>query len=268
MSDGVATGYREIRLVVAGPVAELVLARPAARNAMTDAMGAEVAHAVAAINASATVRVVLMRGEGEAFSAGGDFAMLAQRARATPDENRVAMRGFYASFLTVRALRVPTVAVIAGSAIGAGLCLAMACDLRLAASHVKLAASFVRVGLHPGMGATWLLPRLVGPAIAAELLLTGRAIDAAEALRIGLVNQVHAAEALDGAAWALARELAAAAPLAVARTKATLAGALERTMDDALACEAEAQALDFGTADLGEALQAAAERRAPTFRGS
>jgi enoyl-CoA hydratase/carnithine racemase len=267
MSDGAATGYQEIRLVVDGPVAELVLARPAARNAMTDAMGIEIAHAVAAINGNAAVRVVLVRGDGEAFSAGGDFAMLAERARATEAENRMTMRRFYASFLTVRAVRVPTIAVIAGSAIGAGLCLALACDLRLAASHVKLAASFVRVGLHPGMGATWMLPRLVGPAIAAELLLTGRAIDAPEALRIGLVNQVHAADALDGAAWALAREIAAAAPLAVAQTKATLAGALERTLDDALAREADAQAIDFGTADLGEALQAAAQRRTPTFRG-
>jgi enoyl-CoA hydratase len=162
---------------------------------------------------------------------------------------------------------VPTIAVIAGPAIGAGLCLALACDLRLAASSVTLAASFVRLGLHPGMGATWLLPRLVGPAMAAELLLTGRAVAADEALRIGLVNQVHAPDALDGAARALAAQIAGAAPLAVAQTKATLAGALERPLEDALAREADAQAIDFATADLAEALAAVATRRPPQFRG-
>jgi enoyl-CoA hydratase/carnithine racemase len=260
--------YREIRLVLGGPVAELVLARPASRNAMTDGMGAEIQQAVVEINAQAAVRVVLVRGDGESFSAGGDLAMLAARARLTELENRTAMRRFYDSFLAVRDIHVPTIAVIAGPAIGAGLCLALACDLRLAASGVKLAASFVRVGLHPGMGATWMLPRLVGPAVAADLLLSGRAVDADEALRLGLVNQVHAPDALNAAAHALATQIAAAAPLAVAQTKASLADALERTLDEALAREADAQAIDFGTADLNEALEAISQRRPPSFHGS
>ena len=259
--------YREVRLVTGGEIAELVLARPAARNAMTDAMAAEIERAVGELNADAVVRVVLLRGDGEAFSAGGDLAMLAARARLTEDENRDGMRRFYAGFLAVRAIRVPTIAVIAGPAIGAGLCLALACDLRLMAAGAKLAASFVRLGLHPGMGATYLLPRLIGPAAAAELLLTGRPVDAEEALRLGLVNQVHARDALDAAARALAAQIATAAPLAVAQTKATLASALERGLEDALAREADAQAVDFGTADLAEALQAAAARRPPRFQG-
>lgn len=259
--------YQEIRLVKGGDIAELVLSRPAARNAMTDAMGAEVARAVGELNADPAVRVVLVRGDGEAFSAGGDLAMLAARARLTEVENRVAMRRFYDDFLTVRALRVPTIAVIAGPAIGAGLCFALACDLRVAGAGVKLAASFVRVGLHPGMGASLLLPRLIGRAAATELLLTGRAVEAEEALRLGLVNQIHARDALDVAARALAAQVASAAPLAVAQTKATLAAALERDLDAALEREAAAQAIDFATADLREALQAAAERRLPRFRG-
>jgi enoyl-CoA hydratase len=261
------TGYHEIRVVMGGEIAELVLSRPAARNAMTDAMGAEIERAVAELNADAGVRVVLVRGDGEAFSAGGDLAMLAARARLTEDDNRDGMRRFYAKFLAVRAIRVPTIAVIAGPAIGAGLCFALACDLRLAAAGATLAASFVRVGLHPGMGATYLLPRLIGPAAAAELLLTGRPVDADEALRLGLVNQVHARDGLDAAARALAAQIVAAAPQAVAQTKATLAGALDRDLDEALAREADAQAVDFGTADLAEALQAAAARRPPRFQG-
>ncbi len=257
--------YREIRVVTGGEIAELVLLRPQARNAMTDAMGAEVRRAVDELNADAAARVVLVRGEGEAFSAGGDFSMLAARAQLPEAENRLAMRAFYADFLSVRALRVPTVAVIAGPAIGAGLCFALACDLRVAAAGVKMAASFVRLGLHPGMGATFLLPRLCGPGAAADLLLTGRAIEAEEALRLGLVNQVHARDVLDVAARALAAQIASAGPLAVAQTKATLAAAVERELESALEREAAAQAVDFGTADFREALQAAAERRAPHF---
>ena len=257
--------YREIRVVTGAEIAELVLLRPQARNAMTDAMGAEVRHAVDALNADAVARVVLVRGDGEAFSAGGDFSMLAARAQLPEAENRVAMRTFYADFLSVRALRVPTIAVIGGPAIGAGLCFALACDLRVAAAGVKLAASFVRLGLHPGMGATFLLPRLCGPAAAADLLLTGRAIEAEEALRLGLVNQVHPRDELDVAARALAAQIAAAGPLAVTQTKATLAAAVERELESALEREAAAQAVDFGTADFREALQAAAERRPPRF---
>jgi enoyl-CoA hydratase/carnithine racemase len=262
--------YREIRVEIggdAGEIGELILARPHARNAMTDAMGAEILLAVAELNDRASLRAVLVRGDGEAFSAGGDFAMLAERARDGEAENRAAMRAFYASFLSVRALRVPSIAVIAGPAIGAGLCLALACDLRVASANAKLAASFVRLGLHPGMGATFLLPRLIGPAAAADLLLTGRSVDAYEALRLGLVNQVHAADALDAAARALAAQIAGAGPLAVAQTKANLDSALERDLDSALEREAAAQAVNFTSADLKEALDAIRERRPPHFRG-
>jgi enoyl-CoA hydratase/carnithine racemase len=259
--------YSEIQVFDDGEIAELVLARPAARNAMTDAMGAEIQRAVGELNARPGLRVVLVRGQGEAFSAGGDFAMLAERAEHGEPENRVAMRAFYASFLSVRALRVPTIAVIGGPAIGAGLCFALACDLRVCASSARLAASFVRLGLHPGMGATFFLPRLIGATAAADLLLTGRSVDADEALRLGLVSQVHPREALDAAARTLAAQIAGAGPIAVAQTKLTLQGAFERDLDGALEREADAQAADFETVDLQEALQALAERRPPRFRG-
>jgi enoyl-CoA hydratase len=162
---------------------------------------------------------------------------------------------------------VPTVAILHGAAVGAGLCFAMACDLRVAAEGTKLGVNFVRVGLHPGMGATWLLPRLVGPARATELLLTGRTLDADEALAIGLVHQVHAEGALEEAVRALVEQIAAGAPIAVAQTKSTLLGSSDRTLDETLLEEARAQAIDFGTEDLKEALQAFSERRAPRFEG-
>ncbi len=260
--------YQEIRLVKGVGIGELVLSRPASRNAMTDAMGAEIARAVDELNADAKVRAVLVRGEGEAFSAGGDWEMLLERSRRPEAENRIAMKGFYANFLAVRRLRAPTIAVIGGPAIGAGLCFAMACDLRVAAVGATLAASFVRLGLHPGMGASFLLPRLIGTAAATELLLTGRAVDADEALRLGLVNQVHRRDALDVAARALAAQITTAAPIAVAQTKATLVAAVDRELEATLEREAAAQAIDFATADLTEALAAAAERRPPRFSGT
>lgn len=259
--------YREIRLDLSAPIASLWLARPDSRNAMTQAMGAEIEQAVHEINAASDVRVLVVRGEGKSFSAGGDFQMLQERALASEVENRAAMQRFYRSFLAVRAVRVPTIAVLQGAAMGAGLCFAMACDLRIAAKKTKLGVNFVRVGLHPGMGATWLLPRLVGPSRATELLLTGRTLEAEEAAVMGLVHQVHEPDMLEGAALSLAGEIVSAAPVAVAQTKATLLGSFDRTLDGALEEEARAQAVDFGTQDLKEAIAAFTDKRKPGFSG-
>jgi enoyl-CoA hydratase len=260
-------GYQEIRLEPSEPIAQLYLARPESRNAMTEAMGAEVVRAVQEINALPGVRVLIVRGEGKSFSAGGDFRMLEERAQASEDANRVSMRRFYRSFLSVRAVRAPTLAVLHGAAVGAGLCFAMACDLRIAATGTKLGVNFVKVGLHPGMGATWLLPRLVGPSRATELLLTGRTVEADEALAIGLVHEVHPPETLEEAARALAEQVASSAPVAVAQAKATLLGSFDRTLDEVLAEEASAQAVDFGTEDLREAIRAFSDKRTPRFIG-
>jgi enoyl-CoA hydratase len=258
--------YQHIRLST-GEIGELVLARPDVRNAMIADMGVEIERAVDEINAS-NMRVLIVRGEGKGFSAGGDFKMIEARTQASKAENEPAMRRFYGAFLSIRNVRVPTIAVLHGAAIGAGLCFAMACDLRVAAADAKLGVNFVRIGLHPGMGATYLLPRLVGPAAAAELLLTGRTIDAAEALRIGLVSRVlPSPEAALADAHALATEIATAAPIPVTQVKVTLQNALERNLAEALATEAAAQAVDFTTEDLKEAIRAFGEKQTPTFSG-
>jgi enoyl-CoA hydratase len=259
--------YLECKLDLNAPIAKLWLARPGSRNAMSESMGLELERAVDELNAHREVRVVLLEGEGGTFSSGGDFTMLERRANATQEENRLAMRRFYASFLSVRSLRVPSIAVLRGAAMGAGLCLAAACDLRVAAEETKLGANFVRVGLHPGLGGSWLLPRLIGVGPATELILTGRTIDADEALHLGLVNQVHPSDALEEAAQRLAESIAQAAPIAVAQAKATLAGALPDHLDAALDREAGAQAVDFSTEDLREAIAAFAEKRPPRFMG-
>lgn len=250
-----------------GPVSRIVLDRPDKQNAMTAEMGRLVSEAVATLNASREPRVVLVEGEGRAFCAGGDFSLIDENSKKSPEDNRRDMIGFYSSFLSVARLSVPSVAVLHGATVGAGLCLAMACDVRLCASEAKLGANFVRVGLHPGMGCTLLLPRLVGPAKAAELILSGRLIDGAEAERIGLVNLAVPRAELRARVDALVGEITSAAPVAVAQAKETLVAPLLAALDATLEREAACQALDFTTADLREAVSAFREARAPAFQG-
>jgi enoyl-CoA hydratase/carnithine racemase len=257
--------YQHVQIEVTGHVAELRLNRPEQRNAMSPAMGDEVERAVAELNGRDEVRAVVVRGNGKAFSSGGDFSLLKRCCDRTPDENRRTMRRFYESYLSILALRAPSIAAIHGHALGAGLCFALACDLRLAADTAQLGMTFVKVGLHPGMGGTHLLTRAVGPAWAAELFLTGRVMAAEQALRIGLVNAVHPAAELVRAAQALAAEIASAAPVAVAQTKATLRQ--ERSLAEALDREAYCQAVDYATADMTESVAAFREKRAPAFTG-
>jgi enoyl-CoA hydratase/carnithine racemase len=177
------------------------------------------------------------------------------------------MSAFYRLFLSVRELPQPTVAAIQGAAIGAGLAVALACDLRIAARDARLGLNFNRLGIHPGMGSTWTLPRLVGPAHAADLLLTGRIVDGAEAERMGLVNRAVARDDVVPQALALAAEIAAGAPGPVRATRRALERSLSSSLDEQLDYEAEQQAICYESADLGEGLAAARERRTPRFTG-
>ncbi len=257
-----------------GDVAVLTLNDPERRNAMTEAMGRALADAVRGLAADASVRAALLTGAGRAFSAGGDLDMIESKARAgvaqpggdVRETHRRFMREFYGLFLGVRELPCPTIAAIQGAALGAGLCVALACDLRIAARDAKLGLNFTRLGIHPGMGATWTLPRLVGPARAAEILFTGRIFDGAEAERIGLVNRAVPGAEVRSAALELAREVAAAAPLAVRGAKRSLARSPSASLAEQLETEAAAQALDYESRDLLEGLAAARERREPRFR--
>ena len=259
--------YEHLELSTSDGVARLKLNRPDRRNAMSPELGGEIVRAVAELNDESALRAVIVSGAGKGFSSGGDFALLEQRTRCPADDNRQAMRAFYDSYLAIRDLRVPSIAAIHGYALGAGLCFALACDLRIAAADAKLGLTFVRVGLHPGMGATFLLPRIVGAAKAAELLLTGRTIDAAEAWRIGLVSEVVPPADLEATAGRLAAEIALGAPVAIAQLKRTLRDHAFRSLDEALDREAGSQAIDYGTEDMREAIAAFGAKRAPVFRG-
>lgn len=272
-SEGVTAGG--LRVEQRDAVALLVLDDPERRNAMTEAMGRALAAAVGRLAGDDAVRAVVLTGAGAAFSAGGDLAMIEEQARAgraAPGEpqrgrSRAFMRGFYGLFLAVRELPQPTIAAINGAAIGAGLAVALACDLRFAACEARLGLNFTRLGIHPGMGATWTLPRLVGPAHAADLLLTGRIIDGLEAERIGLVSRALPAGELLPHALATAAAIAGCAPHAVRGTRRALRAAATASLDEQLDREAEQQALSYETADLAEGLAAARERRTAHFTG-
>ena len=261
--------YEHIELTRNGHVATLKLNRPEARNAMSIAMGDEVQRAVEEIRADADVRVLVVTGAGRAFSGGGDLGMLA--ADAGIGEPHAGMGGppreFYNRYLSVATLPIPTLAAINGHAIGAGFCFALACDVRIASSNAKLGMTFTKLGIHPGMGATYFLPRLLGTARACDLLFTGRIIDAREAASMGILNRVVDHEAFPAAVESYAAELAAAAPVAVRMVKRALYRGLEHDLPAAVDLESLQQRATFQTEDAKEGIRAIMEKRAPVFTG-
>lgn len=255
-------------------VVTLTFNDPKRRNAMTRAMGEAFSDRVSELAGDASIRAVVLTGAGRAFSAGGDMAMLedlASQGERNPDlarrPIRDTMRSFYGLFLSVRDFACPTIAAINGHAIGAGFCVALACDMRFANSEAKLGLNFATLGIHPGMAATWTLPRLIGPAMAAELLHTGRIFGAPEAAVMGLVNRSVAPDEVLGVARSVAEEIARAAPIVTKGVKRALAQSLETDLEGQLEFEAREQSICFGSRDAREGLASAKEKRAPRFEG-
>ena len=264
--------YEHIRLSRDGGVVTLAFNRPDTRNSMTPAMGEEVVQAVAEVRADPTARVVVLTGSGSAFSSGGDLGMLARDAGVTRGGDAPTMAGsprdFYARYLAVRTLPIPTIAAINGHAIGAGLCVALACDLRLAVADARMGMTFTKLGIHPGMGATYFLPRLIGTQRACELFFTGRIIDAGEAERLGIVGRTVPRDQFEDAVYGLAREIAAAGPIAVRMVKKAIYRGVEHSLDDMLEFESLQQSITFTTDDAREGVTAVMEKRTPHFTGT
>ena len=244
----------------------LVLDLPDMRNAMSDEMTESWVRAVDHLAGDTDLRAVVVTGEGSAFCAGGNTSWLAGEPDASVDRLRSRMLPFYRAWLSIRRLEVPTIAAINGPAVGAGLALALACDIRYAARGARMGVPFVRLGMHPGMATTYLLPDVVGPAAARDLLLTGRLVDADEALGLGLVSRVLDPEGFREQVLATAAEIAATAPIATKLTKTALARG-HASIDACLDWEALAQPVTLATADLQEGIRAAQEKRAPAFEG-
>jgi enoyl-CoA hydratase len=243
----------------------LTLNDPPTRNAMGEEMAEQWKEAIDRIRQDSDSRVLVISGAGSAFSAGGNLEMLFNKTKIEPETNRELMELFYHQFLSIRDLQIPTIAAINGHAVGAGLCVALACDLRCVRAGAKLGLNFVNIGLHPGMGATYFLPRLVGPARAAELLFAGKIISSEEALAIGLVNHHFEETAFDTGVTALADAIASSGPLAVRQLKASLCASSERTLEECLKREAECQAENYAGSEFLEGISAAREKRSPVF---
>ena len=262
------TDYAHLRLERTGDgVAVLTLDNPDQRNAMSEEMTSSWVAAVDELAADRSLRVVVVTGEGSAFCSGGNTAWISSEPDATVDELRERMLPFYRAWLSIRRLEVPTVAAVNGAAIGAGLCLALACDIRYAAAGARLGVPFVQLGMHAGMGGTYLLPEAVGPAHARDLLLTGRVVDAEEALRLGLVSRVIEPGEFRSEVLATAGGIAGTAPIASRLTKLALADGGHADLEDCLQWEALAQPVTLATADLQEGIRAAREKRRPVFEG-
>jgi enoyl-CoA hydratase len=258
--------YEQIRFESDGPVAVITIAREQVRNALSDATTAEILAALLAVEQDDALRVAIITGVGgRAFAAGADIGEL--RALPSADAARRSSEASHRVGLAIAAMRKPVIAAINGYALGGGLELAICCDIRLAADTAKLGQPEINLGLIPGWGGTQRLPRLVGPAAAKLLCLTGEMIDAQEALRLGLVERVLPVAELMDAARALARQIAAKAPLAIAAIKQ----AIDRGLDMPLAAGCMYEAALFGAVaaseDAKEGTAAFLEKRQATWKG-
>jgi enoyl-CoA hydratase/carnithine racemase len=254
-----------------GPLVTLTMNQPEQRNPLSGNTAIEdMIAACDRINADRAVRCVILTGNGPSFSAGGDIREMKRQAttEVTELDIRHEYRRIQRMTLSLFNLEVPVIAAINGAAIGAGLALACMCDIRIASEKAKFADSYVKLGIIPGNGGAWLLPRIVGPARAAELSLTGDMIDAHEALSCQLVSRVVPPQELLPTARALAARITQNAPHAVRLTKRLMREALRAPLDTTLELAAAFQAIAHKTPDHSEAVNAFLEKRTPNFASS
>lgn len=243
----------------------LTLNRPQALNALNSAMLDELSQAIALIAADHAARVLLVTGAGDkAFVAGADIS--AMRDYSTEDARAFSAKGMGVMH-ALEALPVPVIALVNGYALGGGCELAMSCDWILAAENASFGQPEVNLGIPPGFGGTQRLTRLVGRAMALELLTTARQIKADEALRIGLVNHVHSAAALRDHGLDMARTIAAKGPLAVRLAKQAAQRGQDLDLANACVMETAAFALAFASADQKEGMRAFCDKRPAKFAG-
>jgi len=251
-----------IHFEVASGVARIFLDRPAKLNTMTPEMGVELMSLVPRINGDDEVRVVIISGVGEkAFSAGSDVSVLDQYGTNWQLRNRLD----YAR--AIWAIRKPVISKIRGYCIGGGLEMALMSDLRYSDETGQFGAGEIKLGWHGGAGNTQLLPRVTGPGIALEMLLTGDLISAQEALRVGLVQRVYAASDLDAEVDGVAQRIAKSAPIAAELAKHLVRISQSTSLDVGLAYENDTFTYCFTTEDSAEGREAFAEKRPPNFRG-
>jgi enoyl-CoA hydratase/carnithine racemase len=264
--------YHEIRLEIADGIAVLTLDRPETRNAISGPEAiSEVESACRHVNADMAVRVLILTGSDPAFSSGGNVKEMAARQGMFAGSPAQLMQNYRRNIqripLALHAVEVPTIAAVNGPAIGAGCDLALMCDMRIASRRATFGETFLNVGIIPGDGGAWFLPRVVGMAKACELTFTGEVIDAEAALACGLVNAVVAHEALMESAHDLARRIARKPAAALRMAKRLLTMGQQLSLPQLLEQSAAYQALCHHTSDHAEALAAMFAKRPPRFSG-
>ena len=266
--------YADILYEIDGAIATVTFNRPEKRNPMTTELMAETIDALADADSRHDVRVVIITGAGDqAFCAGGDVRRLGSRDGATPDaaptayERRAWLKQTQKVILAIREVEKPVLAAVNGVAAGGGCDIALACDIRFASDQSRFCEIFARIGLFPGTGGTYLLPRTVGVAKALELIWTGDMIDATEAERIGLVSRVIPHGELMEQTRAFAERLAQGPPLALALAKSAVYRGLDLDMAAAFDYAATAESITLTSEDHREGVQAFEEKRRPVFKG-
>jgi len=274
MITGRTEDFNDIRYDVHERVATITFARPDVLNAMTVDLIAETVTALDTAAQDDGVRAIILTGEGRAFCAGGDVRRLGDRSTGgeeplplTAFERRAWLRRTQRMIVAVHQVEKPIIAAVNGVAAGGGFDLACASDLRVASERATFCEVFAKIGLFPGTGGTYFLPRIVGVEKALELIWTADTIDADEALRIGLVGRVVPHEELISTATELARRLVAGPPLAIALGKAAVYRGLDSDFNAALDYASTAEAITLSSEDHVEGINAFREKRPPKFEG-
>jgi 2-(1,2-epoxy-1,2-dihydrophenyl)acetyl-CoA isomerase len=258
--------YDCIRYEVRDSVATISLSRPEALNALTDEMKRELLDALKTAEREEAVRAILLTGEGRGFCAGEALNEELAKLEEPPVDRT--LRDLYNPVIEkMRSIEKPIVAAVNGTCAGAGVSLALAADLRLAADKASFVMAFVKIGLVPDAGGTFFLPRLVGMGKALEMCMTGDKVDAAEAERIGLVNRVVAHDRLMEESMALAGRLAKLPTKAIGLMKRAFRRSFTSPLEEQLSYEADLQAIAARSDDFHEGVRAFLEKRPASFRG-
>jgi enoyl-CoA hydratase/carnithine racemase len=244
----------------------ITLNRPDHRNAMTPELLDAFSVAIDEARSDDGIRALVITGKGKCFSAGADLRSSMQRTDLGKPSQEASF-AMYEPFLKVLDVEVPVLAAMNGHTVGGGFGLALLADIRIANVDAKYGVNFARLGIHSGLGISYVLPRLVGAAYASELLFTGRLVRGSEALRIGLVTHAEDAHEVLPTAMQIAREIAGAAPRAVQQMKASIRRGLRWEIREAALEEAGLQAASLATEDAKEGVAAILEKREPEFTG-
>lgn len=261
--------YRGFDYRIEDGVGTVTFARPDKLNSLTFEVYAELERLAVECQTDDAVRVLVLTGTGKGFCSGGDVKAM-NEAKESRTERPILDKVAPSRDRTLLAMRdapQPIIAAVNGAAAGAGMNLALGCDIRLASTAARFGETFVKRGLHPDWGGTYFLPRLVGMAKAAEMIFTGDMIDAAEALRIGLVSAVYPPEELMPAAYDLARKIANGPPIAIRLAKRALYHGEGTDLRGGLEFETFAQNVCFETEDAREGIRAFVDKRPPQFKG-